>query len=367
MHLAVRHRTGDNRCLARSFIAIDCTSPEIASPIAAKLSLDKSLLFCRVSETAFLAYRPHQTAAVPHYPARDQDSSPTVVVGDDTEPDCPSSSTPMGYAATVEANSSLKNIRALASMVALPPIFIYTDPPGLWNALTSSWELLRSLDQCSFQLDPLALIQYCLEGCLGKDTTLFRNVSLVPAGHEVVLKDSRVVLRKLWELPDRQNDEYDLREYTGRQIEAFDTALSRLDRPHEFLSLTGGLDTRAILAGLVRRNRTIPARTLIGDTVTLDGAIAQDLCRAYDIEHELVALSDAFRTNLSAYALKASLQSGGLASLEEAHEVYFHEVVSEQFQGRVSAFWAINSGAKEWSAFRGERCCRRSFMRTSAR
>ena len=196
--------------------------------------------------------------------------------------------------------------------------------------------LLRSLEQCNLQFDPHSLVQVCDIGYPLEHRTLFRNVRLVPAGHEVILDHSHVVLKKLWELPDKQHTEYGLTEYTARQIDAFEEGLGCIDLAGGFLSLTAGLDTRAIFSGIVRRERNIPARTLTGEAISLDGTIAQQLCYAYGIEHETVPLDETFQRKLPTYAATASLLSGGLVGLEEAHEVYFHEIVSRRFTARIS-------------------------------
>ncbi|MBI4001416.1 MAG: hypothetical protein HY348_06505 [Nitrospira defluvii] len=70
--------------------------------------------------------------------------------------------------------------------------------------------------------------------------------------------------------------------------------------------------------------------------LTLDGMLARDLCRAYGLPHEVISLDQEFRSKLPTYATRASLLSGGVLSIEEAHEVFYHEKVSQRFTSRLS-------------------------------
>jgi hypothetical protein len=145
-----------------------------------------------------------------------------------------------------------------------------------------------------------------------------------------------MTIEKLCNVPDEADSRCDASEYIARQTDAFDEALDAMNVTGGFPSLTAGLDTRAIFCGLLRRNCTIPSRTLIGESMTVDGAAARDLCLAYGVDHEMIRLNNSFRQDLPSYAAKASLLSGGSAGIEQAHEVYFHEAVSQQFSTRVS-------------------------------
>ena len=90
-------------------------------------------------------------------------------------------------------------------------------------------------------------------------------------------------------------------------------------------ALTGGLDTRAILAVLSEASIKLTAYTVTGDkTLCLDARRARELCRAYGWPHFVVPLDQAFLRDLPTYVAEASRLSGGLASVDPAHEVYVY-------------------------------------------
>jgi len=126
--------------------------------------------------------------------------------------------------------------------------------------------------------------------------------------------------------------------YIDLQIEAFNEALRRIDLERTCLSLTGGLDTRTILAASVRDGRTVPAFTMSWKDVSLDARTATKLCRAYGIEHHVIRFDEAFARELPEYALAASRLSGGLASVGEATEVALYDRIGTTYVTRLSGY-----------------------------
>jgi hypothetical protein len=101
-----------------------------------------------------------------------------------------------------------------------------------------------------------------------------RRTRAARSGHRVILSSNgRLSERRAWFMPPAApllgGDSF-----LRRQIEAFEASLSRIDVSQSFLSLTGGLDTRTVLAGLLRKGRSVPAATLSGENLSLDARIA---------------------------------------------------------------------------------------------
>jgi hypothetical protein len=88
------------------------------------------------------------------------------------------------------------------------------------------------------------------------------------------------------------------------------------------LSLSGGLDSRAILSALVANHRRVTAVTVTGEADCLDARIASRLCRAYGWTHQKVTLGETFWRRLPELAESAALLSGGISSLGRAAQVY---------------------------------------------
>ena len=128
----------------------------------------------------------------------------------------------------------------------------------------------------------------------------------------------------------------DLQEYIYAQSEALTAAVARMDLSRSFLSLTAGLDTRTILALLVRDRRTLSALTMTSIVESIDARRAAELCLGYGMTHNMIRLNENFIQQLPECAIEASRRSGGLSSFREASEVYFYRVACNSFTSRLS-------------------------------
>jgi hypothetical protein len=108
--------------------------------------------------------------------------------------------------------------------------------------------------------DHQSVVDLCEIGYPVAFRTLFKGVCLVPGGSKLVA-DARngVSLKRVWSMPQALPfDEWD--SYIELQVNAFNDAIRKIDLNGLFLSLTGGLDTRTILAALAvaRRMGVVP-------------------------------------------------------------------------------------------------------------
>jgi hypothetical protein len=308
--------------LVRSFVALVHTASE--APAASRLrslpGWDAAHLVSADgrSELAFTADEKGRDAASPPAPG-----ALTLVVGDDAEWDETRGCSCMAGAACVSWSATGRPLSVLSSVVGLPPIFIYREP-GL-VAVASELRLLRAISGSRITVDPQAAAQLFRVGYPLDHRTLFSQVTLMPGGHALhVDAEGRGEPTRSWEPPDgRPASGASLLDL---QVDAFRRAVRNLRLSDSLFSLTGGLDTRAILAVLAEAGATFPACTLSGGgTLCLDARLAKALCRAYGLPHVVVSLDDGFLRDLPRYVVEASWLSGGLASLEQAHEVYFYE------------------------------------------
>ena len=125
--------------------------------------------------------------------------------------------------------------------------------------------------------------------------------------------------------------------HSSLQAEAFRRAVTNLHLTNSLFSLTGGLDTRAVLAVLSKTAARPTACTMSGSpAVCLDARLAMALCREYRLDHVLVTLGEQYVRDLPAHVVEASRLSGGLASLDQAHEVYFNRQLNGVGSRRLS-------------------------------
>ncbi len=257
-----------------------------------------------------------------------------VLLGDDGEWNDSLGQACMGNAVFIEYDLRAKTLKLITSIVGLPPVFVYKDAEMV--VVTSALYLLTLIPGVRLYFDPAGVNDTCSVGHPVDHRTLFKDVAMLPCGHQVTVDANGIVgVSRAWTLPDTE-PLHDWNSYTDLQMEIFKDALGKLDLTTSFLSLTAGLDTRAILADLIFSKRVIPAYTMSGTTVSLDAAIARNLYGAYGLQHTVIVLNDEFRRDLPDLAYTASRLSGGLSSLGQAHEIYLYKKIPVPVYARLS-------------------------------
>ena len=255
------------------------------------------------------------------------------IIGDDAECQDDSLATCMANAVTIEVDTARSYLHVTSSVVGLPPIFIYQDPKKI--IVSSDVHLLHWVHNVNLHFSLSSIIEMSRIGHPTNGKTLFKEVEMLPTGSSFTWSRGHIVTKRLWSYTDYvrpSGPSTDLH----RLICSFKRALASIDISRSFLSLTGGLDTRTILALLVANETYLPAYTITGHRPSLDAKISSHLCKEYGIRHELIVLDDTFLKDLPNYVMEASRLSGGLCSLDEAHEIYFYSVINKALKSRLS-------------------------------
>jgi len=258
---------------------------------------------------------------------------PLLILGDDADRDPSDADASMGSGVSVRYDSSAQEFLVNTSIVALPPVFLYQDPRTV--AVSSDLHLLANVPHVRLELLPSAVVELGHFGHPVGHRTLFRHVELVPGGSRVSVNAScGATFRRTWRMPEATPLSW--QQYREAQIDAFTRAVGRLGVERSFLSLTAGLDTRAIFSALAAQQRLIPAATMTGPHHSLDARIAARLCRAYGVRHDAVTFDEQFTRNGPRYVETASRLSGGLASIDQAPEVFLYDQLGQSFTARLS-------------------------------
>ena len=248
----------------------------------------------------------------------------------------------MANATVVEYDLHRRWLRIRTSIVGLPPVFLYQ---GASRVVVASdlWSL-RCWPGVPFDFDLRGIWDFCRIGYPVDYRTLFMGIRVVPGGSVVeVNSDGQVTVRQAWSMP-KAAPKASWEAYTDLQAMLFRQAVQRMDLRDAFLSLTGGLDTRTILAALLADGRSVPACTMSWRDLSQDARTARDLCRAYGIPHETIRYDEGFAAELPELALTASRLSGGLASVGQAHEVAFYHRIGERWKARLSGYLGSQLG-----------------------
>jgi asparagine synthase (glutamine-hydrolysing) len=199
--------------------------------------------------------------------------------------------------------------------------------------------LLRVLPELR-AFDDEGVAQYLTFGCTLDWKTLFRGVQLAPGGTLWTIENGRCnkahyFTPSKWELLEPLSD---------AEFEAqFDDTFRRiLPRYFEFaspvgISLTGGLDTRMIMAALPHGAAKPATYTFAAETgETLDARIARRVAETCGLNHELLRIGPDFFARFGAYVDRTVFTTDGCFGALGAHEIYLHEQARERAKVRLT-------------------------------
>lgn len=177
--------------------------------------------------------------------------------------------------------------------------------------------------------DPTGVAQFLAYNCTLEWQTLFRGVSLAPGGTRWRITPDGVAHKGRYFLPEQWESQTTLTaaEYDAAFSETFRRILPRYVGNEEGLglSLTGGLDTRMVMACLPPAQGKITSYTFAGlKDNTLDGRIAAKIAGLCGIDHCLLRIKPDFLTGFAGYLDRTVYISDGTAGATGAHEIYFN-------------------------------------------
>jgi asparagine synthase (glutamine-hydrolysing) len=165
--------------------------------------------------------------------------------------------------------------------------------------------------------------------CVFDNRTLFRNIYLLPGGSNWVFSDSKIVGRPEY-FDQKTYEEQPLLEEESFYIKLKRTLrkiLPRYVRSQNAIafSLTGGLDTRLILANMDIPSGRVQSYTLGGSFREChDVRLARKISDLCGLKHHSLRLDPDFLENFSSYAEKTISSSDGYMDISGAPSVYLH-------------------------------------------
>lgn len=187
--------------------------------------------------------------------------------------------------------------------------------------------LLRILPELR-QFDPEGVTDFLTFGCTLDWKTLFHGIEILPGSsvwsfENGSCRKEKYFLPEVWESQPRLTAE----EFEGRFQETFKRILPRyFEAPSKIgVALTGGLDTRMIMACRPQNNGHTTSYTFTGaNGQTLDDKIAARVAAVSHLEHNILRLERDFFSNFAAQVDKTVFVTDGCAGLFNAHEIYFN-------------------------------------------
>jgi asparagine synthase (glutamine-hydrolysing) len=205
-------------------------------------------------------------------------------------------------------------------------IHVYESAEGIFFA-SEAKALLRIVPQTRV-FDPDGVAQYLAYGCTIDWRTLFCGVHLLPGGSLWSFNFGKVHKGKYFS-PDAWERQGPLstEEFEQKFQQVFKGVLPHYLRYSSRLgiALTGGLDTRMIMACLPEMSPGPICYTFTGEKgMTNDDKIAIKVAQACHLEHRLIRMGPDFFSNFGAHLDRTVHATDGCSGLTGTHEIYFN-------------------------------------------
>jgi asparagine synthase (glutamine-hydrolysing) len=207
-------------------------------------------------------------------------------------------------------------------------IYFHEASDGFYFA-SEAKALLRILPELR-KFDAEGVAQFLALGCTLDQRTLFRGIETLPGGALWIFENGKWSREKYfspesWEWQPMLSD----KDFENKFQQTFKRVLPRYFESESKIgiALTGGLDTRMIMACRPRDDRNQTSYTFSGvNGETMDDRIAGRVAAACGVEHQLLRLQPDFFSDFAAHADKTVFITDGCFGISGAHEIYFHRM-----------------------------------------
>jgi len=184
------------------------------------------------------------------------------------------------------------------------------------------------------QIEPRSLGEFVSCGCVLENRTLFRGIQLLPPGSKWTFEAGALTAKERYFTPAEWENQHvlDKEEYHTALEHTFASSLPRYFNGHQRIgvSLTGGLDTRVVLAWRREAGGSIPSYTYGEERRECrDVKIARKVARTCGLSHEVISLGRAFFARFPQYAERAMYLTDACVDVTRAPDLYLSERARE--------------------------------------
>jgi asparagine synthase (glutamine-hydrolysing) len=183
-------------------------------------------------------------------------------------------------------------------------------------------------------LDPRGLGEYISCGCVLENRTLFKNILVLPIASKWIFRNGALEDRSSyfvpceWEEQSTQDPESfyrDLRDVFSRNLPRY------FNGPQSIaISLTGGLDTRAIMAWHKSAPDSLRCYTFGGMfRDSQDVKVARQVAKMCQQPHQVITVDDGFLGRFAHYAERTVYLSDGCTSVSHSPDLYVNEIATQ--------------------------------------
>jgi len=221
-------------------------------------------------------------------------------------------------------------------------VFIHHGEDGF--VFSSEAKALLSVLPETREFDPKGLCEFLTCGCTLGNHSLFKGIEILPGGSLLefangrLLRKNRYFDRKAWEGQTRLSET----EFISQFKEMFPRITRKYISSREpvGMSLTGGLDSRMILACLDIPQGYLPCYTF-GSIYrdTFDVKVSRRVAKKCRQTHQVLVLGDDFLSKLPDYLEKSVFLSDGYLGLSGAAELYANSLARKIAPVRLTGNW----------------------------
>jgi asparagine synthase (glutamine-hydrolysing) len=182
--------------------------------------------------------------------------------------------------------------------------------------------------------DPRGLGELVSCGCVLENRTLFKGIQVLPPASAWIFQSGSLAQRKAYFRPQEWEDQDLLKpeDYYQELRATFSRNLSRYfdGRERVGMSLTGGLDTRMIMAWQKPTPGSLPCYSFGGPfRESQDVLLARKIAQACDQPFEVIPVGNEFLSRFPYYAERTVYVSDGCASVRCSSDLYVNERARE--------------------------------------
>ncbi len=167
-------------------------------------------------------------------------------------------------------------------------------------------------------------------GCVLENRTVFKGIQVLPPGASWTFRNGRLAQKRTYFQPTEWEEQEHLTEelYYEELKEVFARSLPKyFDGPEKVgMSLTGGLDTRMIMAWQQSPPGSLPCYSF-GDMLrdTHDVRVAREVAQACGQPYEVIPIENEFLSRFAYYAERTVRATDGCAGVDCAADLYANE------------------------------------------
>lgn len=262
---------------------------------------------------------------------RREESVIAFVIGDfDSDVQCSPLSS-QANAATFIVDLASLTLKIYTGMVGLPPVFI--DRIGAMMFISCPVPHFASFPGLS--LDCIGVAQTLRWGHPLDGRSIYANCSIAPVKSVIEVGVGRTQNTARSQNAETTPIASTLGEVVASQREEFLRSARRIDRRDAFMSLSGGLDSRAALCALLETGDPVPCVTLAPNAEHLDVVLAERVAKVYGLSHELIQLGDKYFSLLPDLILKVGALTRGISVLSQSVDAFLYTSIPS-YSSRIS-------------------------------